>query len=316
MLRRAFAVAILSLGTLSAAGEEFSKTTYVYKNAGGHEIKLDAVRPPDDRVRPVILYIHGGALIFGSRGGINAEQLSRYIRAGFAVVSIDYRLAPETKLPEILEDVRDAHQWLRANGRKLLHVDADRLAVVGHSAGGYLTLMTGILFKPRPKALVSYYGYGDIAGEWYSRPDPFYSSQPAVPEAEARAAVGTAPVSEPPQSSRRPRFYLYCRQHGLWPKEVTGRDPDAEPRAFDPWCSVRNVTRQYPPTMLLHGDADTDVPYRQSVMMAEELKRHGVEHQLITIPGGPHGFDRAMDKPEISAIFDQAVQFIARRLKP
>jgi acetyl esterase/lipase len=298
MLRRAFAVAILSLGTLSAAGEEFSKTTYVYKNAGGHEIKLDVMRPPDERVRPVILYIHGGALMFGSRGGINAEQLRRYIRAGFAVVSIDYRLAPET------------------NGRKLLRVDADRLAVVGHSAGGYLTLMTGILFKPRPKALVSYYGYGDIAGEWYSRPDPFYSSQPAVPEAEARAAVGTAPVSEPPQSSPRPRFYLYCRQHGLWPKEVTGRDPDAEPRAYDQWCSVRNVTRHYPPTMLLHGDADTDVPYRQSVMMAEELKLHGVEHELITIPGGPHGFDRAMDKPEISAIFDRAVQFIARRLKP
>jgi acetyl esterase/lipase len=316
MLRRSFAVTILSLGTLSGAAPEFSKTTYVYKNAGGHEIKLDVMRPPDERVRPVILYIHGGALIFGSRGGINAEQLRRYIRAGFAVVSIDYRLAPETKLPEILEDVRDAHRWVRANGRKLLRVDADRLAVVGHSAGGYLTLMTGILLEPRPKALVPYYGYGDIAGEWYSRPDPFYSSQPAVPEEEARAAVGTAPVSDPPQSSPRMRFYLYCRQHGLWPKEVTGRDPDAEPRAFDPWCPVRNVTRQYPPTMLLHGDADTDVPYRQSVMMAEELKRHGVEYELITIPSGPHGFDRAMDKPEISAIFDRAVQFISRRLKP
>ena len=142
------------------------------------------------------------------------------------------------------------------------------------------------------------------------------SSQPAVPEEEAHAAVGATPISEPPQSSPRMRFYLYCRQHGLWPKEVTGRDPDAEPRPFDPWCPVRNVTRQYPPTMLLHGDADTDVPYRQSMMMAEELKRHGVEHELITIPGGPHGFDRAMDKPEISAIFDRAVQFIARKLKP
>ncbi|MGH9675404.1 MAG: prolyl oligopeptidase family serine peptidase, partial [Bryobacteraceae bacterium] len=40
-------------------------------------------------------------------------------------------------------------------------------------------------------------------------------------------------------------------------------DPAAQPRAFDPWSPVRNVTREYPPTMLLHGDADTDVPFAQ-----------------------------------------------------
>jgi dipeptidyl aminopeptidase/acylaminoacyl peptidase len=50
--------------------------------------------------------------------------------------------------------------------------------------------------------------------------------------------------------------------------------------------------------MLLHGDKDTDVPYQLSVMMAEQLKRHGVEHELITIPGGGHGFDRAMQTPD------------------
>jgi dipeptidyl aminopeptidase/acylaminoacyl peptidase len=188
--------------------------------------------------------------------------------------------------------------------------------VVGHSAGGYLTLMTGTLLKPAPKALVSYYGYGDIAGEWYSRPDPFYSSQPAVPEAEARGAVGAGCVSEPATPNARGRFYLYCRQHGLWPKEVTGLDPEAQPKAFDPWCPVRNVSRRYPPTMLLHGDKDTDVPYQLSVMMAEQLKRHGVEHELITIPGGGHGFDRAMQTPEVARAFDRALQFLTQRLKP
>lgn len=316
MIGSILAVAACALSVFGAAGQDLSKTTYVYKNAGGHEIKLDVMRPPDQSLRPVVLYIHGGALIFGNRTGINAEQLRRYISAGFAVVSIDYRLAPETKLPEILADVRDAHWWIRANGKKLLRVDPDRLAVVGHSAGGYLTLMSGTLLKPRPRALVSYYGYGDIAGGWYSRPDPFYSSQPAVPEAEARAAVGTTPVSEPSEENRRFRFYLYCRQQGLWPKEVTGRDPDTEPKAFDPWCPVRNVTPDYPPTMLLHGDADTDVPYRQSVLMAEELRRHGVAHELVTVSKGPHGFDRAIDKPEIAALFDRAVQFLVRRLTP
>ncbi len=306
-------VLVALLAVLFATAQDSSKQTYTYKSAGGCEIKLDVIRPPDDRVRPVIFWIHGGALIMGNRGGINAEQLRRYIEAGFVVVSIDYRLAPETKLPEILEDVRDAHQWIRANAQKL-RIDADRLAVVGHSAGGYLTLMTGTLLSPAPKALVSFYGYGDIAGEWYSRPDPYYSSQPSVPETEARGAVGTACISEPSGPNTRGRFYLYCRQHGIWPKEVTGRDPDAEPRAFDAWCPVLNVTRRYPPTLLLHGDKDTDVPYRQSAMMAEELKRQGVEHELITIPGGGHGFDRAMKTPEVSAVFDRAVQFLRKQL--
>ena len=48
-----------------------------------------------------------------------------------------------------------------------------------------MALMAGFVLKPRPKALVSFYGYGDIAGEWYSRPDPFYNRQAPVPKEEA-----------------------------------------------------------------------------------------------------------------------------------
>jgi alpha/beta hydrolase fold len=102
--------------------------------------------------------------------------VSTLLAADFSVVSIDYRLAPETKLQGILEDVRDAFHWIRANAERL-GVSPDRSVVCGGSAGGYLTLMTGFVLRPRPKALVSYWGYGDIVGAWYSRPDPFYSRQ-------------------------------------------------------------------------------------------------------------------------------------------
>ena len=63
---------------------------------------------------------------------------------GYALVSFDYRLAPEVKLPAIIEDVQDAFRWLREQGPKLLHIDPDRVVVTGGSAGGYLTLMTGV----------------------------------------------------------------------------------------------------------------------------------------------------------------------------
>src|SRR5439155_25870192 len=125
-------------------------------------------------------------------------------------------------------------------------------------------------------------------GAWYSRPDPYYSQQPAVSREEAYGAVGTTPITQS-QDNKRGRFYLYCRQHGLWPREVTGYDPERGPNAFDPFCRIRNVTKEYPPTLLLHGDKDTDVPYEQSVRMAAELQRRGVEHELITMTNLGHG---------------------------
>jgi acetyl esterase/lipase len=234
--------------------------------------------------------------------------------AGVAQVSIDYRLAPETKLPAILTDVVDAFAWVRGEGAGRFGLDPARVGVVGHSAGGYLTLMVGRHVQPRPRALVAFYGYGDVAAEWYSRPDPFYCQQPAVPEERARAAVGQRPVSE--GASERSTFYLYCRQHGLWPREVIGLDPDRERAAFAPYCPAWSVEPDFPPTLLLHGTADTDVPYQQSVEMAAALARAGVAHELVTIEGGGHGFDRdaVLDVDPPGRAVRRALDFLIERL--
>ncbi len=308
---------IVSAGVVAAqAGNpHVSKTTYTFKTADGCAIRADVHRPADGRVRPAIFWIHGGALITGHRGGIRPAQLAKYIEAGFAVVSIDYRLAPETKLPQILEDVQDAYKWVRSKGPSLFQIDPNRVAVVGHSAGGYLTLTTGYRVAPRPKALVAFYGYGDIIGDWYKKPDPFYLKQPAVTKDEALSVVGSAAVSEAATPNQRGRFYLYSRQQGLWPILVSGWDPEREAGKFAPYCPVRNVTREYPPTLLLHGDADTDVPFAQSEAMAREFERHGVEHEFIRIPGGGHGFDGKMEDPRVAEAFERALAFLKTHLR-
>jgi acetyl esterase/lipase len=313
MRRAALLLMVAALAPLVAQTKP-EKTTYVYKTAGELKIQLDVYRGAGKNLRPGIFYIHGGALIGGSRGSIHTKQLARYIEAGFNLVSIDYRLAPETKLPEILTDVEDAWRWVQKNGKKLAGIDPKRVAVVGHSAGGYLTLTTGYRVKPLPRALVSFYGYGDLIAEWYAKPDPFYSSKQLVPEQEARDAVGVRPVADVSGQNQRFRYYLFLRQRGLWPNEVSGVDPAVHPEAYKPWCPASNVTKKFPPTMLLHGDKDTDVPVTQSDQMAELLKQHGVECEYIRVAGAGHGFDGKMNDAATSALFERAVEFLQKRL--
>jgi acetyl esterase/lipase len=291
----------------------FESETFVYKTVGACEIHADVLRPTvPAKSGKTIVYIHGGALIWGNRSELPSAQISRYLDAGFRVVSIDYRLAPETKLPAIIEDVADAFTWVRDKGPALFGANPDNIAVAGGSAGGYLTLMTGLSVKPRPRALVSFYGYGDLVGDWYAKPDPLYSKRPAVSREAALLTVGKTPLSE--GDDARERFYLYCRQTGLWPKEVSGWDPAADRAKFTPYCPLQNVSREYPPTLLLHGDKDTDVPYAQSAMMAGALARAGVESALITIEGGAHGFDYE-DTPDTRDAMDQVMAFLRERMK-
>ena len=285
--------------------------TVTYARRGTLALQADVFRPAGDRPHAVVIWLHGGALIFGDRGMLPVEQRDRYLRSGFAVVPIDYRLAPETQLGGILDDLDAAHAWLHRDGASL-GLDPRRLVLVGHSAGGYLALMAGTRFQPRPRALVSYYGYGDVAGEWYSRPDPTYLSYESVSAEAAEGAVGREPLVRG-DVSRRLDYYRYVRQRGLWPKLVTGHDPDGEPSAFDPFCPIRNVSADYPPTFLVHGACDEDVPHARSVEMAGALDVQGVRNELIVLPGRGHMFDldgEGLADPEVSGAFDRAIEFL------
>ena len=179
----------------------------------------------------------------------------------------------ETKLPQIIEDLRDAAHWLVAEGPGLFDVDTSRLAIAGDSAGGYLTLMSGFCVQPRPTVLVALWGYGDITADWYTRPSKFYRrNYPLVSKEDAWRGVGSAPLTSRAFEDRGSRsFYLYCRQQGLWTNNVTGFDPATQDAALTPYCPAQNVTKEYPPTLMVHGTDDTDVPYEQSVQMDREL---------------------------------------------
>jgi acetyl esterase/lipase len=284
--------------------------THTYKRVGDLAIELDVYREAASPERQLVVWIHGGALIDGDRSDVPAWLLDAAGESRFAVASVDYRLAPETKLPEIVGDVEDALAWLR-------RLPFARIAVVGESAGGYLSLVAGFRVRPPLAAVVSIYGYGDLIGPWYSEPSPHPGHHQVEPsEEEAYLQVAGPPVAQGRQREGDGWvFYQFCRQRGIWPREVSGWDPREESRRFRPFMPLENVTSDFPATLLIHGELDTDVPHEQSELMAAALGKQGVDHRLLSVAGAEHGLAGA-DRDVLDDAFRQAASFLRERLGP
>ncbi len=316
---RLAAVLLFSLShSLSSAlaADVPEKQTVTYKQAGPLAINADVYSYRDTKIRPVVVWLHGGALINGHRESVSQRVRNFALTNGYVLVSFDYRLAPETKLPGIIEDLEDAFRWLRREGPQRFHTAPDRVAVTGGSAGGYLTLVTGHRVEPRPRVLLAFWGYGDLVGDWYSTPSP----HPRHNQKKFTADEALCQVTGPPVADARERtgdggiFYNFCRQTGAWPKSVTTWDPHREPEKFFPYMPLKNVRAGFPPTVLIHGTADTDVPLEQSQLMVKEFERQNIPFQFHPIARGEHGLGGG-DPAEIEEAHRQAFAFVKQQLE-
>jgi acetyl esterase/lipase len=300
-------------------GPQYQITTLDYKRVDGVGIKADAIATElkPAALRPVVVWIHGGALINGYRTGVPKWMLEHFLPRGYAIVSIDYRLAPETKLPDIINDVVDAFTWIRTDGQKLFAADPLRVAVVGGSAGGYLTLCTGIQVSPKPVALVSLWGYGDLGAAWTHESSNYarHNVEQKTTEAEAaRVELGPKISDSRERKGDGGAVYQHARRSGNWARVVSGWDPVTEAEKFRPYMPERNVTADFPPTFLIHGEADTDVPYECSTRMAEQFKKFGVPYRLVSFPDAEHGLP-GVDKAKVDAAYRDAAAFVVERLE-
>lgn len=257
-----------------------------YANFRGQSLLLD-LRIPDGRgPHPVILYLHSGAWISGDRtGGPAIRQASR----GYAVASIDYRLAPRHIWPSQVEDAKAAVRWLRANAERF-NLDPARVGVFGTSAGGHIGAVLGtsgdvptleglelgnVQYSSRVKAVVDFYGPTDLL-----RLDE--QKLPCIP------LSGNA-------SYMPPSLLMGCPIQLCQEKTRT-----ANPMTY--------VTPDDPPFLIMHGLLDCLVPFQQSVLLHEALEAKGVSSTLVLLPRGEHGgsaFDEQKQKETISAFLDQ-----------
>lgn len=118
----------------------------VYAKHDGVEIGLDYYLPPGDGKCPILLWFHGGGLLMGSRKAAWSHLRNAPEKHGLCMVTADYRLAPQTRMPGIMRDISACLAYLRSSAfasETGERVDQSRVIVSGGSAGGWLALLLG-----------------------------------------------------------------------------------------------------------------------------------------------------------------------------
>jgi len=289
----------------------YDVTTYTYKTVGDLQIKLDVYTPPvaaPSTGYPVFFAIHGGGLVSKSKtDAFTSQELDEVMKRGWALVSINYRLLPSVFLEDIVQDMQDAYTFVRTELVKHVRINPDIMTVFGQSGGGGLATISGYKFSPRPKVIIGFYP-GRPNWTDTTTYDPSTPVNPAVVAAANKLAN---PVRTQYNSTGKgdPRMALYAAanaNHKFGWLAMT-HDPNYSPAKIvarlKALSSAENVDKDYPPTYLAHGLADTTVPYSQSVMLSKSLDKFGITHVLDLVPNVNHGFDRGASQ----TLFNQHV---------
>lgn len=128
--------------TLPVPKNMFSEENITYAKYDNKEIKLDLYKLKNSKKAPVVILLHGGGWMFGTRKVFQglAVQLAAQ---GFAVANIDYTLSTEKKFPANIEDCKAAVRWIRANADKY-SFNVDKIYGIGASAGGHIIAMAAL----------------------------------------------------------------------------------------------------------------------------------------------------------------------------
>ena len=307
---------LLSLSSFASAGPPPDPEQFVYKKAGKHSIRADVYRPEGKGPWPVVVWFHGGSLVMGGREWLPTLERSRLLAAGIAVVSVDYRLSPQAKLAETVDDALDAYAWVRAKGPKLFSADKNRVAVMGHSAGGYLALLVAQRAKARPRAVAVLSGFGALLTPFFMNPsENLLKKFPPVSSDTAEELAGTKVISNT-QSKKRYLVYVRSRQQNTWLKDATGRDPVKEKDWFRAYEPVHNIDAKFPPVIQLHSQDDEVLPLSEATPVRDALRKAGVRHEFLLIPGDDHSFNlTGKDRPEVQLAMNRLFEFLASELK-
>ena len=238
----------------------------VYGHKDGMALFYDVFTPPNANGAAVLFMVSGGWFSRWQEPQQRIDSFQRLLDKGITVFAVHHGSAPLFKVPEAVADVRRAVRHVHSNAASF-GIDANRLGVWGGSAGGHLSLMLGLASdtgKPESKDALEHVSSAVKAVVAY------------YPPVDLRKMTGPSK-----------RFPALDFDNAL--------AADISPILF--------VDANDPPTLIIHGNADTLVPIASGRSIYEALKHAGVVTEFIEIDGGDHGFTN----PEHRARASQAM---------
>ena len=235
-----------------------------YGKAGDRALLLNLYRPAkQDKPAPGLIFIHGGGWTSGNRTDYTYYTV-RFAKRGYVCATISYRFAKEAPFPAAVQDAKCAVRWMRANAAKY-SINPDKLAVIGGSAGGHLSMMTG-----------------------YSSDAPELEGDGGNPGVSSRVQAVVdlyGPCDLDCEQARNVDVV----------KTFIGKPYDEAPELYKRASPLTYVTKDDPPTLILQGTIDDIVPPWQSDRLADKLKGNGVPYQYEKFEGWPHTMDIAVE---------------------
>jgi acetyl esterase len=231
----------------------------VFKIIGDVELYMYIFEPGDHKAtdsRPAIVFFFGGGWTGGSPQQFYPQ--CKYLASrGMVGISAEYRVRSRHGVTpfECVTDGKSAIRWVRANAERL-GIDPDRIAAGGGSAGGHVGACAGVidsLDEPDEDASVS------------SKPNAMVLFNPVL----------LVPWRDVSKMSQEQREGFMERFEGRKPREIS---------------PYHHVTPGDPPTLVLHGEADTTIPIRTARMFVEAMKKAGNPCELAAYEGEGHGF--------------------------
>ena len=265
-----------------------------YKTDGGEKLLLDIAIPPGEGPFPCVVMLHGGAWQGGSRkdfsvgekdktGKVGPSWIETVAKKGYVAAAVSYRLAPKYKFPAMIEDARSSVRFLRANAKKY-HIDPKRFGAVGFSAGAHLSLLLGLCDKSAS------FDVGNDLDE----------------SGQVQCVIDFFGPTD---------LGLYAESPGIvdgYLVPVLGKECKTDSNIYKKASPLTYVTKNAPPTLILHGTFDLIVPTKHSELLQKALTDAGATAELITVPFGGHG---GWDKKEMDKAVTATFKFLEKHLK-
>ena len=240
-----------------------------------------------NRKGKTIVYLHGGGLLYGDKNDFPEPYLNLFLSAGYDFLALDYPLAPETKLPDILATIQDGLQWFQSHAVSDLSLDSADYLLFGRSAGAYLAFLTANRSTVKPAAIISLYGYHTLREASFRIPNRHYLAYQRLAKADVERLLSPVPIVTG-EKELRFALYVYARQSGAWLSYLLDDIKEAGNYSLND-----EQLAALPPTYLAAANADPDVPYQLSKILSQKIPFA----KLNTIASEEHDFDRNLSNP-------------------